>query len=361
MTSLHLWLRHETRPSERRAPLVPHDAARLVADGVRVTVEESPQRVFDVEAYRAGGCEVAEAGSWPGAPDDAHVLGVKELPDEPDALRHSHIYFGHAYKGQDGADDLLARFAAGGGELLDLEYLTVGGRRVIAFGYWAGYVGASLGVLAARGRLGPLRPMERAELDALVAAAGAPASALVVGAQGRSGRGAVDALRAAGADPTAWDREDTLVLDRERLRAHELLVNCVLSTSPRPPFVGADDLTAERALRVVADVTCDVTSEHNLVPVNTAITSWEHPARRVADEPPLDVIAVDNLPSLLPRESSTAFSADLVPLVPLLAGRRGPWREALRAFDAARDQPHRLTPRRRRTGLSGRGRATRSA
>ncbi|MBM6400807.1 saccharopine dehydrogenase [Phycicoccus sonneratiae] len=340
MSSVHLWLRHETRSTERRAPLVPHDAARLVADGVRVTVEESPQRVFDVEAYRAGGCHVTPAGSWVDAPDDAHVLGIKELPDEPAALRHTHIFFGHAYKGQDGAGSLLARFAAGGGELLDLEYLTVDGRRVIAFGYWAGYVGAALGVLAARGALAPLHPMERAELDALVRAAGADGmSALVVGAQGRSGRGALDALLAANTVLDGWDREDTRVLDREALLDHELLVNCVLSTTPQPAFVRPEDLTAPRALRVVADVTCDVTSEHNLVPVNTAITSWEEPARRVGDDPPLDVIAVDNLPSLLPREASVAFSADLVPLVPTLAGRRGPWREALRAFVAA--QAHR--------------------
>lgn len=334
--SLHLWLRHETRSTERRAPLVPHDAARLVADGVRVTVEESPQRVFDIEAYRTGGCEIAPAGSWVDAPDDAVVLGIKELPDGPSALRHRHVFFGHAYKGQDGAEALLRRFVDGGGELLDLEYLTVDGRRVIAFGYWAGYVGAALGVLAARGALGPLHPMEKAELDGLVRAASPQGmTSLVIGAQGRSGHGALDALLAAGSVVDGWDREDTRELDREALLDHELLVNCVLSTTPQPPFVAADDLAAERALRVVADVTCDVTSEHNLVPVNTAITSWEEPARRVADDPPLDVIAVDNLPSLLPREASTAFSADLVPLVRDLAGVRGPWREARRAYDEA--------------------------
>ncbi len=336
MSSLHLWMRHETRPTERRAPLVPHDAARLVAAGARVTVEESPQRVFDIEAYRAGGCEVALAGSWPQAPDDAHVLGIKELPDEPVELRHTHIFFGHSYKGQDGAEALLARFSAGGGDLLDLEYLTADGRRVIAFGYWAGYVGASLGVLAARGRLAPLHPMERAELDDLTRGADAVGlPALVTGARGRSGRGAVDALAVAGAETTGWDRTETAVLDRAALRARELLVNCVLSTVPREPFVGPGDLTAPRALRVVADVTCDVTSEHNLVPVNTAVTSWAEPARRVAGEPPLDVIAVDNLPSLLPREASMAFSADLVGLVPQLLGRRGPWQEARRAFEDA--------------------------
>lgn len=337
MSSPHLWLRHETRSTERRAPLVPSDAARLVADGAQVTVEESPQRVFDTEAYRAGGCRVVPAGSWVDAPEDVFVLGIKELPADPPALRHRHIFFGHAYKGQDGATDLLRRFAAGGGSLLDLEYLTADGKRVIAFGYWAGYVGAALGVLAATGGLTtPLHPTERAELDEQVRDAGAgELAALVVGALGRSGRGAADVLRLAGIDATGWDRRQTSALDRPALLSHDLLVNCVLSTTPQQPFVTEEDLAAPRDLRVVADVTCDVTSEHNLVPVNRAVTTWEEPVRRVAQAPPLDVIAVDNLPSLLPREASIAFSADLVPLVPELPGERGPWREARRSFEDA--------------------------
>jgi saccharopine dehydrogenase (NAD+, L-lysine forming) len=35
----------------------------------------------------------------------------------------------------------------------------------------------------------------------------------------------------------------------------------------------------------------------------------------------LDVLAIDNLPSLLPRESSVAFSADLVPYLRALYRR----------------------------------------
>lgn len=146
----HLWLRAESRPSERRTPLTPTDAGRLVGEGWRVTVEESPTRIFTTSAYEVAGCSIAPGGAWVDAPEDAIVLGIKELPDEPEALRHTHVFFGHAYKGQEGAAELLARFRRGGGHLLDLEYLTVDGRRVIAFGFWAGFVGAALGVLQAR-------------------------------------------------------------------------------------------------------------------------------------------------------------------------------------------------------------------
>jgi saccharopine dehydrogenase (NAD+, L-lysine-forming) len=339
VTEQHLWIRAEARPTEQRAPLVPVDAGGLVARGWRVTVEESPTRVFPVADYASLGCEVARAGSWPEAPADAVVLGIKELPEQPRALRHTHVYFAHAFKGQAGAAEVLARFAEGGGELLDVEYLTVAGRRVVAFGYWAGYVGAGLGVRCARGSLaGPVAPGTRADFDAALSAPGAPPlRALVIGAHGRSGRGAVAALEVAGAHVTCWDAEDTVALDRQTLLGHDLLVNCVASTAPGEPFVRPEDLDVPaRRLTTVADVTCDVTSDHNRVPVNTDVTTWAEPVRVLAGASgPLGVIAIDNLPSLLPREASLDFSAQLVALVSDLPARGGAWAASRAAFETA--------------------------
>ncbi|MGB3858875.1 MAG: saccharopine dehydrogenase [Ornithinimicrobium sp.] len=344
--SLHLWMRAEVRPTERRAPITPTDAGTLIASGATVTVERSLQRIFDVEDYAAVGCHIVETGSWVEAPSEASIVGIKELPTEPEALRHTHIYFAHAYKGQDGAEELLARFARGGGELLDVEYLTVNQRRVVAFGYWAGYVGASLALLQARGALtGPLAPMGRAELDRSVRqSASGPGSALVIGARGRSGRGAVDALAGAGWDVTKWGLVDTADLDKDALLRHELLVNCVVTHRPQEPFVTPDDIGAKgRHLRVIGDVTCDVTSANNVLPINTSVTSWDAPARRLGmpgDGEPLDVIAIDNLPSLLPLEASVSFSADFTPLLVDLAGRTGPFAAAQEAFRASAAVPH---------------------
>ncbi len=341
MSELHLWLRAEARATEQRAPIVPADAAALVGKGVRITVEKSPTRVFPIMDYRAAGCEVAAAGSWPDAPDEAVIVGIKELPEQPRALRHAHVYFAHAFKGQAGSAELLARFADGGGELLDIEYLTVDGRRVVAFGYWAGYIGAGLGVLGARGRLDPpVRPGTRADFDAALRdcdAQAPPLRALVIGALGRSGRGACDALAVAGSLVTGWDVEETADLDRAALLNHDLLVNCVASTVPMEPFLRPEDLDlGDRALRTVADVTCDVTSAHNLLPINTEVTTWAKPVRVVHDGgPPVRVIAIDNLPSLLPREASLDFSADLAAQLHDLPDRRGAWAAAELAFQQA--------------------------
>ena len=327
-------VRHETRSTERRAPVVPADAARLVAAGVAVTVERSPRRAFPVADYVAAGCAVAEAGSWVDAPDDEYVLGLKELPDEPPGLRHRHIFFGHAYKAQPGARELLRRFTTGGGALLDLEYLVDDdGRRLAAFGYWAGYVGAALAILHHRSALPvPLRPMSKEDLDSLlsVPVAGKPPRALVVGALGRSGRGAVAALEAAHVPTTRWDIEETRALDLPALLNHDILVNTVLVTHPVPPFLtpAAVRDNAHR-LSIVADVTCDVGSAHNVLPIYDGLGSWSDP---VLTAHGLAVIAIDNLPSLLPAEASTSFSAELTPHLARLDDPGGPWQRCIDTF-----------------------------
>ncbi|MFF9804273.1 saccharopine dehydrogenase [Streptomyces coeruleorubidus] len=339
MTELHLWLRHEARTTERRTPVVPDDARRLVEHGVALTVEDSPQRVFATEEYEAAGCRVAPAGSWVSAPRDAVVLGLKELPDDPAGLTHRHIFFGHAYKGQPGAAGLLRRFAAGGGALFDLEYLVDDtGRRLAAFGFWAGYLGAALAVLQHRGRLRtPLTPTTKEALDETLkpAAGDAEFTGLVIGALGRSGRGARTAFATAGADPTCWDLAETRDLDRRALLAHDVMVNAVLATSPVPPFLREQDLDARgRRLRTLCDVTCDVGSPLNVLPVYDETTDWDEPVRRLREDPPLDLIAIDNLPSLLPLESSADFSAALLPHL-LDFGVTGPWGRCLDRFRQA--------------------------
>ena len=350
MQPVHVWIRAESRSTERRAPVVPADVPLLRDAGFEVTVEESPQRIFAVEDYAAAGASVAGEGTWSEAPDEAYILGIKELPEEPASLRHKHIYFAHAFKGQEDARRTLERFQRGGGQLLDVEFLLdETGRRVVAFGYWAGYVGAALGVLHLAGLLvPPLGPMAKSELDSALEQAGTAGAdqllALVTGARGRSGRGAQRALAAAGVPITRWDRQETRDLHKQALLGHDLLVNCVVTHTATTPFVESSDLEHERRLRVLADVTCDVTGPTNMLPVNTEITTWREPVRRLHGGSsergiaPLEVLAIDNLPSLLPREASEGFSADLTPHLLGLAeedGPSGPWRAAVRAFDQA--------------------------
>ena len=341
----HLWVRAEQRLNEERVGLTPEGAAALVRAGIRVTVEASLTRAIPIDGYRAAGCEIAAENLWPEAPADAIIFGLKELPEDDTPLIHRHIMFGHAFKGQPAGQVLLHRFKAGGGTLYDLEYL-VGedGRRVAAFGYWAGYAGAavSLSVWAAQARgsiAGPVRkvPSKAALLDQLgveLQGLGRP-RAIIIGALGRVGSGAADLCTAMGVAVTRWDMAETASGGPfPEVLQHEIFLNCILARPGCPVFVPASAKTDPRALTVIGDIACDPTSDFSPIKVYDRATDWDAPALRVHDTPPLDVTAIDNLPSLMPVESSQDYAAQLLPsLLTLDALDQGVWGRAKVEFD----------------------------
>lgn len=322
----HLWVRAESRPNEDRVGITPEGVAKLIAKGFRVTVEESRTRALPLDPYAKAGAEIAPEGSWVNAPTDAIVFGLKELPEDGTPLPHRHIMFGHAFKGQPAGRELLKRFKAGGGALYDLEYLLDdNGRRVAAFGYWAGYAGAAVAlkcwVAQQNGSIcGPVGvyPSKDALTDELRAgldATGAPRPrAIVIGALGRVGSGASDLCKAVGVSVTKWDMAETASGGPfPEILTHDIFLNAILAQPGCPVFVPAEATAPGRNLTVIGDIACDPTSEFNPVKVYDRTTSWAEPALRVADHPPLDVTAIDNLPSMLPVESSQDYAAQLLP------------------------------------------------
>ena len=73
------------------------------------------------------------------------------------------------------------------------------------------------------------------------------------------------------------------------------------------------------------------------MPIYERVTSWPEPVVRLRNgDHPLDLIAIDNLPSLLPAEASTAFSAQLTPLLARIDEVADPvWRRAADEFRSA--------------------------
>jgi len=322
----HLWVRAEQRENEERVGLTPAGCAALIAAGIRVTVEDSDVRAIPIAGYRAAGAEIAAQNSWPSAPTDAIIFGLKELPEDGTPLPHRHIMFGHAFKGQPAGQELLKRFKAGGGTLYDLEYLVdETGRRVAAFGYWAGFAGAAValkcwiaqqrgqicapvGVYGGRDALlaNLTEEMRSIEEDA--------PSAMVIGALGRVGTGASDLCEAMGMPVTRWDMAETASGGPfPQIMEHEIFLNCILARPGTPVFVPASTPTDPRRLTVIGDIACDPTSDFSPIKVYDRTTTWAKPALRVHDAPPLDVTAIDNLPSMLPVESSEDYAAQLLP------------------------------------------------
>ncbi|MEP3296937.1 MAG: saccharopine dehydrogenase [Pseudoruegeria sp.] len=342
----HLWIRAEQRNNEDRVGITAAGTKSLLAKGFRVTIEKSSVRALPLQPYIDAGCEIAPENSWPDAPRDAIIFGLKELPEDDSPLPHRHIMFGHAFKGQHSGKALLQRFKAGGGTLYDLEYLVdETGRRVAAFGYWAGYAGAAITLKCwaaqQRGQIcGPISAYANkddllTDLSAeLQSVASDIPTAIVIGALGRVGTGAADLMSAMGMTVTKWDLAETESGGPfPDILRHDLFINCILARPGTPVFVPDEARLQARKLTAIGDVACDPDSDYNPIPVYDQATSWSAPAVRVHENPPLDVMAIDNLPSLLPAESSDDYAQQLLPtLATLDALNEGVWARAHTVF-----------------------------
>ncbi|KAK9466470.1 hypothetical protein V1512DRAFT_239559 [Lipomyces arxii] len=356
-TTLHL--RAESKPLEHRSALTPTTASALRDAGYNVIIERSSQRVFADEEFDKLGFEMADEFSWPNAPKDHLIIGLKELPEESFPLIHEHIQFAHCYKNQGGWKDVLSRYHSGNGTLYDMEFLTdETGRRVAAFGFHAGFAGAAIGLLDWAWQLEHTEPLPavdwypnetalvtdvKSTVDGVVARTGAKMpTVLVIGALGRCGSGAIDLLRKVGIpeeNMVKWDMAETAKGGpfQEVVQA-DVFVNCIYLSKQIPPFVTYDTLnSASRNLSVIVDVSADTTNPFNPIPVYTVATTFSSPTVPVKVDagPQLSVCSIDHLPSLMPRESSEAFSAALLPSLLQLKDRESSrvWKEAKALYD----------------------------
>ena len=110
------------------------------------------------------------------------------------------------------------------------------------------------------------------------------------------------------------------------LEKMNILVNCIYWDTPYPRLITLDEIKSHYAgdptLLVVGDITCDI---DGAIQFNTSATLSPEPVyvydvnsgeRKMGFEGqgPL-VMAVDNLPTELPREASEAFGEALIPFV----------------------------------------------
>ncbi|KAF5681710.1 Saccharopine dehydrogenase [Fusarium circinatum] len=321
----------------------PATAQTLVDAGYVVRVEESPDRIYKINEFRAVGAEIVPTGSWVKAPKEDIILGLKEIEADGSMfanalllaflltkssapLPHTYIHFAHVYKKQTGWATELSRFSNAGGLLYDLEFLTdENGRRVAAFGYWAGFAGTALALLSWAHQLlnsgvpqgsvpvvdsaSALTELVKDKVDAARSANdGALPRLIVIGALGRCGKGAIAAAEAIGvSDILKWDIAETSKGGPfPEVASSDIFVNCVyLGSNKIPPFTTFEALSApDRRLRVICDVSCDPNSENNPIPVYSSYSSFENPtvpASEHIDKPELRIIAIDHLPTMVAR------------------------------------------------------------
>lgn len=344
------WLRAESKKNEYRRALTPDSCKKMITAGHTVYVEDWHESIIPTSEYTSVGCIKVKSASWhQNAPDDAIIVGLKALPEDIDNFRHTHIYFAHAYKEQEGWSNLLTKFEKGGGKVIDLEFMVnEQKRRVAAFGYWAGYVGAALGAVYSKSKdtetttaeLNKIKYFQdKNDLIQFVknqSQVGTDkASAIVIGSKGRSGTGAMDFLSSIDWQVTGWDQEETSIGGPfKEILEHDLFVNCVLAMSKMPPFVTKEMIEeSNKKLKMISDVSCDPDSECNMVPLYDEATLLSAPIKQVtAGALPVSICAIDNLPSILPKESSYDFSSQLEQYIVNYTEESGPIKAALDTY-----------------------------
>ncbi len=137
-------IKERKKPPDRRVVFSPSACKALLAnfDGLEIKVEPSDIRVFKDHEYAEQGLEVTHDIS-----DCDVFLGVKEVPIDALLPNKKYFFFSHTIKKQPYNRKLLQAILNKNIELYDHETITnEKGNRLVAFGRYAGIVGAYNGI-----------------------------------------------------------------------------------------------------------------------------------------------------------------------------------------------------------------------
>ena len=356
-------IREGKTPPDKRVPLTPKKCveAQDSFPGLRLVVQSSPVRSFKDQEYRDLGIEVRDD-----VRDCDLLMGVKEVPISQLIAEKAYLFFSHTVKKQPANRELLREVLRKRITLIDYEMLTnAQSERIVAFGHWAGIVGAYNGLLT-YGRkhdLFSLKPayqcvdMEDMQEEFFKVKRLPPIKIAVTGS-GRVAQGALEVLNLMGIrrvsvydylylnfnepvyaqlrssdynrrrDGRVWDtanfhQEPAMYESNfgQFLPVTDLLIACAYWHPAAPKLFELADLhRPDFRINTIADVTCDIDGS---IPVTQRASTIAEPAYDFNPateeiEPPysrpenLTVMAVDNLPCELPRNASRDFGRQLL-------------------------------------------------
>ena len=364
-------IRETKNPPDRRAPLTPAQCRSLLESypGLDIAVQPSPIRCFSDDEYAAEGIRLDEDMT-----DRDVLMGVKEVKLEALVPDKTCFFFSHTAKEQPYNRGLLREIIRKRIRLVDYEYLTLDGVRVVAFGRWAGLVGAYNGLRGWGLKTGKyeLKPanecFDLAELLSELEKVDTGTVRITVTGGGRVAGGALEILDAAGILPVSpeqivseafdeavytrldpWHytkRADGLDFDFDHFVANpesyvsafdaygektDLFIPCHFWDPRSPLMVTAEHLQTGRfPIRMVADISCDigepVASTLRASTIANPFYGYDPVTGEETgafEEGAVTVMAVDNLPGELPRDAAADFGSALVEhVLPELLGER---------------------------------------
>lgn len=360
-------------PPDARAPLTPEQCAEAMVElPLRIVVQPSPVRCFKDAEYAAHGIPLQE-----NLGDCDVLLGIKEVPADWLLPGKTYLFFSHTMKKQPHNRRLLQAILEKNIRLIDYEALTdERGERLIAFGFYAGIVGAHNALWTWGKRTGQFslprlcESHDYAGVLEIYKNLRLPPLRIVLTGTGRVSTGAVknlcdmgirqvapqeflekDFREAVFTQISAQDymaRRDGQPFDKKHFYAHgneyastfdryyrraDIFINGIFYDKKAPVFFTPEEMCSDDfKIKVIADITCDIMPDSS-VPSTIRASKIADPVygfdprtgREVlpfqADS--VDVMAIDNLPSELPRDASAFFGRQLLDkiLPELLKGR----------------------------------------
>lgn len=358
-------------PPDKRVPLTPEQCKLLLKSfpQLELVVQPSDKRCFSDDEYLAEGIKLQENLS-----DCDILMGVKEVKIPTLLPGKTYLFFSHTAKEQVYNRELLQSIIHRKITLVDYEYLTRQDKtRVVAFGKWAGIVGAYNALKAYGERTGDyhiepawkLRGLK--EMKEKLEALETPNLKILLTGGGRVAYGAVEILQAAGfeeishikylkgqiegpvfcrLDPWHYTRHmDGHEFDFNHFIEHpseylnafppyaekaDIYIACHFWDPESPVLLSQEHLQdSTMSLKVIADISCDIkgpiASTIRASTIAEPVYGYD-PARgkEAVDaygKNVITVMAVDNLPGELPRDASTDFGAALLEnVIPSLVG-----------------------------------------
>jgi len=358
-------IREGKTPPDTRVALTP-DQCKKITSGfpVDIKVQPSPNRCFSDSEYQEAGMKLQET-----LDDRDILLGIKEVPIDQLVANKLYLFFSHTIKKQAYNRKLLQAILAKKIWMIDYEVLVnEKGRRVIAFGRWAGMVGAHNGLYTWFKRTGRDFPRmntfkEYADAKAFYKTISDwPPIKIVLTGTGRVANGAAEVLNDMGiaklspkeyltyqGDQPVYTqlscsdyaaRKDGEPLTKPHfyeypkeyksifdpyLEASDLMINGIYWDNDAPVFFTLDQMRASNfRIKVIADVTCDIAPISSIPSTVKASTIADpifgfDPQTEQETTPHqdhvVDMMTIDNLPNELPRDASRAFGNRLIDYV----------------------------------------------
>ncbi len=319
----YLVLRNEYKKNEYRVALIPTDCKILINNNFIIYVESSKNRCFSDELYKNNGCIIIDDFTkYNFNKSQTLIIGLKELDyNNLELFCYKHLYFSHTFKDQSNSKEILQKFKIKEGLIYDLEYLIDdNNKRLVAFGFWAGFIGTALGLLqyyykSINQNIENLKACDASstlfEEVEYFKHFFRKVNTGIIGVNGRSGKGSRFLLERLGiSNIHGYSRAS----DKDPLKQHNIIINCIkLSPEDNNIFISEETLPLFDKLSIIVDVSCDIYAKNNPICLKYQGTTFETPVHKISDK--LDIIAIDNLPSLLPKDSSEEFSAKLQKII----------------------------------------------